>query len=145
MLYPVKEYMEKEIHTVVTTATVQEAAQVMTADTHVEGYVVILENGKPVGIVTERDIVNKIVANARDPTVLPVSDIMSYPLITIDPDADLLEAADLMRTRDVRKLVVVRGDIIYGIITAKDIAFHAGNYVDRSIKDMIRWTAPLGL
>jgi CBS domain-containing protein len=137
--------MVKKIHTVDTQATVQDAAQIMAADVQLEGYVVVLERGKPVGIVTERDIVNQVVAHARDSAEMSVSDIMSTPLITIDPDADLLDAAELMRTHGIRKLIVIRGDIVYGIITARSIAFHAGNYVDRSIKDMIRWTTPLGM
>jgi CBS domain-containing protein len=131
--------MTKEIHTVVI------QAKIMANDEHVEGYVIILEGGKPIGIVTEQDIVNKVVAQDQDPSKLQISDIMSTPLITIDPDADLLQAAKVMREHAIRKLVVTRGNIIYGMITAKDIANHAGNYVDRSIKDMIRWTTPLGL
>ena len=54
--------MVREMHIVVAQATVQKAATIMTADEHVEGYVIVLQNGKPVGIVTERDIVNKVVA-----------------------------------------------------------------------------------
>lgn len=137
--------MTKEIHSVVIQATVREAAQVMADDHHLEGYVIILEDGKPIGIVTEQDIVNKVIAQDRDPSKLKVSDIMSTPLITIDPDTDLLQAAKVMRERAIRKLVVTRGNIIYGLITAKNIANHAGNYVDKSIKDVLRWTAPLGL
>jgi CBS domain-containing protein len=137
--------MTKEIHTVVIQATVREAAQVMADAKLLVGYVIILKDGKPIGIVTEQDIVNKVVAKDRDPSQLKVSDIMSTPLITTDPDADLLQAAKVMREHAIRKLVVTRGNIIYGMITAKDICNHAGSYVDKSIKDVVRWTAPLGL
>ena len=60
-------------------------------------------------------------------------------------DDDLLKVSKLMSERDVRKLLVVKDDIIYGIITAKDIAQRCGDYVDRSVRDIIRWTAPLGI
>ena len=60
--YQVKNYMTKEVNTIDHEATVFEAAQVMAADPEFEGYVVILEKGKPKGILTERDIVNKVIA-----------------------------------------------------------------------------------
>jgi CBS domain-containing protein len=68
---------------------------------------------------------------------------MSHPLITIDPDADFSHAPQLMREHNIRKLVVVKDDIIYGILTAKVIAQRCQDYVDRSVKDIIRWTAAL--
>ena len=70
---------------------------------------------------------------------------MSTPLITIDPNDDLLSASKLMREKNVRKLVVMKGEIVYGIITAQDVAQRCGDYVDRSVRDIIRWTAPLGI
>ena len=70
---------------------------------------------------------------------------MSTPLVIIDPDDDLLQASKLMKEKRVHKLPVVRGDIIYGIITAQKIAQHCDDYVDQSIKDIVRWTAPLGI
>jgi predicted transcriptional regulator len=70
---------------------------------------------------------------------------MSSPLVTIDPDDDLLKATQVMKEQNVRKLVVVRDDIIYGIITAKKISQNVQDYVDRSIRDIVRWTASLGI
>jgi CBS domain-containing protein len=65
--------MAKEIHSVVIQATVREAARIMADDNHLEGYVIVLKDGKPLGIVTERDIVNKVVAEDRDPSTLLVA------------------------------------------------------------------------
>ena len=140
MSYFVKDYMTKAITTINYEATVSEAAKAMAADESLEGYTVVLKEGKPVGMVTERDIVNKVLAVDRSPGRTKVAEIMTSPLITVDPDEDLLQASQLMRERHVRKLVVIRGDIIYGILTAKDIAQQCGDYVNQSIKDITRWT-----
>ena len=144
MSYQVKEYMTKEVNTVDYDATVTEAANIIATDEDYKGYVIILKKGKPVGIVTERDLVNKVLIGRLDPAQTNVSDIMSSPLITIDPEDDLLKATQVMEEQNVRKLVVVREDIIYGIITAKIISQNIRNYVDQSIRDIIRWTASIG-
>ena len=143
--YQVKDYMVKEIKTVTADATVIEGAKVIAADENAEGYAIVLKEGRPVGIITERDIVNRALAKDRDPSMIKVSEIMSSPLVTIDPDDDLLQASKLMQEHKVRKLVVMKGEIAYGILTADDIAQHCGDYVDRSIRDIIRWSAPLGI
>ena len=145
MSYQVKNYMIKEINTINLDATVAEAAKVMAADKSYEGYVIVLKKGEPVGIVTERDVINKALAKDLDPSKTKVSEIMSTPLRTVDPDDDLLKASKLMREHNVRKLVVMRDEIVYGIITTKEIAQRCGEYVDRSIKDIIRWSSPLGI
>ena len=144
MSYLVKDYMTKEINTIDRNTTITEVANVMAADENAEGYVIVLEKGKPVGIVTERDIVNKIVAQNMDPTKTNVLDIMSTPLITIDPDENLLTTSQLMQKNNVRKVVVIKNGIIYGIITAKDISLRFESYVDRTVREIIRWTSLLG-
>jgi len=145
MSCPVKAYMTKEINTVDADATVMDAASIMAADTDYEGYVIILQKGKPIGIVTERDLVNKVIAGGRDPSMTCVVDVMSTPLATLDPDDDLLTASRVMKEWNVRKLVVVRDEIVYGVITDKHISQNAQDYVDRSIRNIIRWTASLGV
>lgn len=143
MSNPVKDYMTKEINTIDYDVTITDAAKVMAADKNFGGYVIILKKGKPLGMITERDIVNEIIAKEIDPSKVKVTEIMSTPLITIDPDDDLLKASELMEENNVRKVAVMKGEIIYGIITAKDIAQHGNKYVDRAIRDVLRWTGPL--
>lgn len=145
MVSQVKKYMTKEVNTLDYDANVTEAASLMAADKEYEGYVIILRKGKPEGIVTERDLVNKVIVGGLDPAKTSVSDIMSSPLITVDPEDDLLKATQVMKEQNVRKLVVVRDDIIYGIITARIISQNVQDYVDRSIRDIVRWTASLGI
>ncbi len=145
MVSQVKKYMTKTVNTLDYNATVMEAANIMAADKDYEGYVIILQKGKPIGMVTERDLVNKVIVEGLDPEKTGVADVMSTPLITIDPDDDLLRATQIMKDQNVRKLVVVRDEIIYGIITAKKISQNVQDYVDRSIRDIVRWTASLGI
>ena len=141
----VKKYMTKEVNTLDYDAKVTEAASLMASDKEYEGYVIILRKGKPVGIVTERDLVNKVLVGGLDPAKTSVSDVMSTPLVTVDPEDDLLKATQVMKEQNVRKLIVVRDEIIYGIITARIISQNVQDYVDRSIRDIVRWTASLGI
>lgn len=84
---------------------------------------VITQSGGAIGIVTERDLVSKVVADAIDPTKVFVKDIMSTPLITISPNSTTNEAAAQMAEYKVRRLVVVdRTGGMVGIVTTGDIA-----------------------
>jgi CBS domain-containing protein len=84
---------------------------------------VITREGAAVGIVTERDLVSKVMADGLDPSKVLVRDIMSTPLITISPDSMLTQAAAIMAQYRVRRLVVVEvsGGMV-GIVTTGDIA-----------------------
>jgi CBS domain-containing protein len=84
---------------------------------------VVTQSGSAVGIVTERDLVSKVLAESIDARSVLVRDIMSTPLITIGPDATLTNASELMAQYRIRRLVVVdaTGSLV-GIITTGDIA-----------------------
>ena len=84
---------------------------------------VVTQNGSAVGIVTERDLVSKVLAESIDARSVLVRDIMSTPLITVSPDAALTSAAELMARYRIRRLVVVdtMGGLV-GIVTTGDIA-----------------------
>lgn len=138
MSYLVKRYMSRKVPTIEEHASVTEAAKVMTKSG--KGYIIVLREGKPSGIVTEHDFVAKVVAGGKDPANVSVVEIMSSPLITIDPDEDLLKASALMRKHKIRRLPVMKGGVIYGVITARDIAQRCGEYVDRATRDLVRWT-----
>lgn len=145
MSYQVKDFMTREVHTVDIDTSIAEAAKIMANDENYEGYVIILMKGKPHGILTERDIINKVLSNELNPNKTKVIDVMSSPLVTIDPDEDLSKAAQIMSENNIRKLVAIKDNIIYGIITSKGISQHFQEYVDRSVRDIIRWTASLGI
>ncbi len=84
---------------------------------------VITQAGTAIGVVTERDLVSKVLADAVDPRNVLVRDIMSTPLITVSPKATMTQAAALMAEYRIRRLVVVdTAGAMIGIVTAGDIA-----------------------
>lgn len=84
---------------------------------------VITQANAPIGIVTERDLVSKVLADAIDPNNVLVRDVMSTPLITVSPNATVGEASAMMAEYRIRRLVVIdRTGSMLGIITTGDIA-----------------------
>lgn len=140
MTLKVKDLMRKDIVTVNVDDNIVDVAKVM-KDKKV-GYAIVLNNNKPVGIITERDIVWKIVAEHLDPQQIKVSTIASSPIISVDPDADLSLAADLMEKHNIRRLPVIKNDTLYGVITATDIVKHFNQYVKKAILEVIYYTIP---
>jgi len=108
-------------------STVSEAARIM--DEKSIGSVLIEENRRVIGIVTERDILRKIVAKGKNPDKVKVKDIMNDPIITIDANEDILEASKIMDEKRIRRLIVVENGQIVGKITA--------NSISRNLKYMV--------
>jgi len=99
--------------------SIQNAARIMRdCDT---GAVPVVENGRPVGIVTDRDIVVRAVADGGQLN-RPVREIVSGDVVCVTPDMSTREAEDLMSEHQVRRLPVVEGDRIVGIVSLGDIA-----------------------
>ena len=86
------------------------------------GALMVVSKGSPVGILTERDLVRKVIAAKKDPKSTRVADIMSKPLVTTAPNTSVREAAKKMMINDVRRLPVVASGKLVGIITAADLA-----------------------
>ena len=117
IVFAVRHVMTKNIISVKNAASVVEAASVMVKNDI--GSVVVAKDGNPVGILTERDILKKCCpVCGKD---LKVEEIMSAPLITIDADASLGEAAMLMSDNKIRRLLVTEKGKIVGIITERDV------------------------
>ena len=117
----VKDVMEKNVQTVDLDTTAKKSAALM-AKKEI-GSLVVVQGGAAVGIVTERDLVSKVIADGLDPAKVLVRDIMSTPLITIQPDAKIAEAARLMNEYKIRRVVVTAADgSLAGIVTASDLA-----------------------
>ena len=99
---------------------ISEAAKIM--DRKSIGSVLVEENNKVVGIMTERDILRKIVAKGIDPNKTTAREIMNSPLITADADTSIEEASDIMAKHGIRRLVIMEDNKIAGIITVRAIA-----------------------
>jgi len=114
----VKEVMRAKVITVEPNTTVREAAQLMRKKK--VGSVIVVED-KPVGILTESDIIEKIVAEDKKASDVLVKEIMTSPIIVIDPYIDLEEAMKTMSTCNIRRLPVIENGRLIGIITQKDV------------------------
>jgi len=110
--------MQKNVIAVDSSTTIKDTAIMMT-DTHV-GCVIITDGSSPIGIVTERDIVQRVVSKDL-PLSTSVSEIMSTKLITAKPDYTLWELAQLMKTNSIHKMPVEKDGNLVGIITATDL------------------------
>ncbi|MEM0482140.1 MAG: CBS domain-containing protein [Nitrososphaerota archaeon] len=83
--------------------------------------ILLRKDGRPVGIVTKRDLVEKVVALDRRPSEVKLEEIMSSPLVTIDPSATLEEAVRLMSRLGISRLIVSYKGNVQGIISLKDV------------------------
>jgi len=119
----VKDIMTKIVASVNVNQTIFEAAELMSS----KGIscVLVTDGEVPVGVVTERDIVKRVVAK-RKSLDLNVSVIMSGSLITIDPDSSLKEAARLMSANKIRRLPVLKKNKLVGIVSASDFIRNLG-------------------
>jgi len=95
-------------------------ASLLMADKEI-GSVIVIERGTPVGIVTKRDIIRKLVALCLDPCETKVKDIMSKPLITIGKDVNILEAMRKMREHAITQLVVMDEGVLEGVVSERDV------------------------
>src|SRR5262249_28730229 len=86
------------------------------------GAIPVLDEDELVGIITDRDIVVRCIAEGKDATETNVEDILSEDLVTIEPDADVEEAARLMSERQIRRLPVVEDGMLVGVVSLGDIA-----------------------
>jgi CBS domain-containing protein len=96
-----------------------EAAKLM--KNHKIGSVFVKQKDRIIGIVTEPDIIRKVVGAERVSYSIPVEDIMSSPVIAIDGRRSVTEAADLMEQHGTRHLAVLKGDSIVGILSVRDL------------------------
>ncbi|MDA4128277.1 MAG: CBS domain-containing protein [Thaumarchaeota archaeon] len=117
----VADIMEKKVVTIDLDKNAQDAANEMTKK-DVDSLVVMKEEAA-VGIITEKDLISKVIADGLDPKKVVVRDVMSTPLITIRPQATVRQAAELMVEYEIRRVLVSDGTGgISGIVTAGDLA-----------------------
>ena len=119
----VKDIMIRDVITITVDKTVFEAAELMTSKEI--GCLIIVQDEAPVGIVTERDFIRRIIAK-KLPYDVKVSEIMTKSLVTVDPDASLKDAARLMSTKRIRRLPVVKHNKLVGIVVASDLIRNLG-------------------
>jgi CBS domain-containing protein len=119
----VKDIMTKIVISIGVHNSVFEAAELMSSNR--VGCLVIMDGEVPIGIVTERDIVRRVVAK-KIPLDTKISEVMSKSLITIDPDVSLKEAARIMSSNKIRRLPVLKQNRLVGIVVASDFVRNLG-------------------
>ena len=129
----VVEVMIKDVKTARGTDSIKDAAQAMKKD-DVGALIVVGGSGEAIGIVTERDIVIDIVADGTDPETVKVEDIMTSELITISPEADLEEAADVMTENDIKRLPVIYEGKLVGMVSASDLITYEKKLIEKLSK-----------
>jgi CBS domain-containing protein len=121
MAKTVREVMTSKLCSIDTDKTVTYAAKMM-RDEDV-GLAPIVEGDRLVGVLTDRDIAVRVVAEGRDPEQVKVTDVASRDLVTLDPQQDLDEALRLMARHQVRRLPVVEEDgRLVGVVAQADVA-----------------------
>ncbi|MGQ9461178.1 MAG: CBS domain-containing protein [Candidatus Bathyarchaeaceae archaeon] len=115
----VRDTMSKNVKVVRPDSSVREVVAIM--NKFDIGSIIVVQGNRPVGIITERDILRRIVEPCLAPETLTARQVMSSPVLTIKETASLDEAAKLMAKKGVKKLPVMDNQKLVGIITFTDI------------------------
>jgi len=113
----VETYMRTPPVMVLSSDNVLKVAEKMYADNI--GAVIVMRRGSPAGIITERDIVKKIVIDRKNPAKTTAQEVMSTPLVWIESNETVADALELMRENNVRRLAVIRNGRLVGMVTER--------------------------
>ena len=136
-----KDIVEKDFISLKPETTVRETSKIMKERGH--GFVITSRpDGTPGGIVTEWDILSKVVAEGRDPSKVRLVEIMTSEVVTVDAREGISQVAQLMTDRGIRRVVVVDDGEVIGVITAKTILARLKDYVDKVSSQISRLQTP---
>jgi CBS domain-containing protein len=140
----VREIMSADVETIRSTHSAKAAADRMA--TNGLGYLPVTDRGRLVGIVTDRDIACRVVAEDRDPKTTKIADIMSKGVAYCFDDDELATAVHLMEKNRVRRLPVLdRKEHLAGILSLSDVARHAPHHLTAEILDAVTRDTPLSV
>jgi len=111
--------MVGEVVTIGANISVREAVRLM--NDHEIGCLVVVQDGKPTGIVTERDMLKRVLVATRDPRAVEVGEVMSKPLLFMEPEKEIEDAVKLMFKHKIKKLPVVENGCLVGLVTLTDL------------------------
>jgi len=131
----VKRAMNRKVFVANPDVTVKEAAKIMTQ--YRIGSLIVMEDKKIVGIITELDILWKVVAGGLDPETTQIKDVMTKNVITVQANQTVEEAAELMVENEVKKLPVLDNHKLVGIVTATDLISFQPKLIDALAKMLL--------
>lgn len=140
MVLYARDIVEKDFLSLSANSTVLEGAKAMKNSRH--GFAVIGTPTEPQGIVTEWDIVSKVVAEGWDAQKVTLGEVMTTDLLSIDAGAAISAVSQLMTERGVRRLLVKEGNQVIGFITSKTMLARMNEYVDKVSTQISRLQAP---
>jgi CBS domain-containing protein len=124
----VEEVMSREVVSRDRSVSLREIAGAMIEER--VGSVIVDDEGAPTGIVTETDLVRAVYVSERPFREISAEDVMSSPLLTVEPDTTLRKAIARMEAEAVKKLAVLDGMDLLGVVSLTDLAYHYGDLVE---------------
>jgi len=142
MVLYAKDILEPEFLSMRPQTSLLEAAKLM-ADRH-HGFVIVTSlEGRPIGIVTEWDILAKVVAVARNPGQVPLEELMTRSLVYVDANEGIDRVAEIMADKGVRRVLVENDGKVLGVIRAQTIVRRMRDYIDSVSAQIARAQLPL--
>ena len=132
----IRDIMEKDVITIENDKTAQDAAKII-AEKDIS-FLVIINDGKPQGVLSESDFVRKVVAKDRKASEIKISEIMSYKFRSVGPTTTIEDAIQKMLNNNIRRLLILDNEKLVGIITQTDLASYLRDQilVDGTIKSI---------
>jgi CBS domain-containing protein len=114
-----RDLMVTKVITTKKDSTVEEAVKLM--NKHEIGCLIVTENDRPIGILTERDLLKRILARSKDLKRMRFEEVMSTPLISVEPNVQVGDASRLMFQKNIKKMPIVKEGELLGLVTLTDI------------------------
>tara|TARA_Y100000590_G_scaffold282622_1_gene317924 strand:- start:2449 stop:2865 length:417 start_codon:yes stop_codon:yes gene_type:complete len=132
----IRDIMEKNVITIEKDKTAQDAAKIINEKDI--SFLVVMDEGLPVGVLSESDFVRKIAAEDKKSSDVPISDIMSYKFRSVGPTTTIENAVQKMLNNNIRRLLILEDDKLVGVITQTDLASYLRDQllVDGTIKSI---------
>ena len=142
MVLYARDIVEREFLSFSPSTSVRDAAKTMARE-H-QGFVIVISPAKvPMGIVTEWDLLAKVVAEGRDPSNVSLGEIMSTKLVSVDPNAGIDRVAQLMADEGTRRVLVVKDSQVLGVIRVRTILARMREYIDSVSAQIARAQKPM--
>ncbi len=116
----IRDIMKKNVITIQEDTSALDAAKLISEKDI--SFLVIVKDGKPIGVITERDFVRKIAAQDKQASLIPLSEIMSYKFRWVEPSTEIEDAVQKMLNHNIRRLIVLENEKLVGVITQTDLA-----------------------